>query len=118
MKTEKRQYIYVNITKQSIALVLIADLLKLSKYMLFLQYEVFGNDLFLIFDMFMKAGLLPTLTSFRLKRCFVHADALYKVFSGEQDAQLSITMKRSLQIVNALVYETKLRVPVDQEAFD
>lgn len=111
----KEHYIYVNINEQTVALFLIADTIRISKYLLFLLYETFGNDLFLMFRMFYKAGMLPELSEFRLSRCLRHAETIVPILLGHEGIVLNQTQTRAYQIVNPYLYETKLRIPEDQE---
>jgi hypothetical protein len=109
--------VYVNITKQSVALFLIAEVLRISKYQLFLLYETFGNDCFLFFTMFQKADAFKELTEFRLKRCFQHSEKITPILLGAEDIVLSATEERSYKQIHPYLYEKKLRIIEDQEAF-
>lgn len=111
---QKQRYVYVNINAQSVALVLIADLLGLSKYKIFLLYETFGNDIFLFFDICKKAGVFKALTDYRLRRCFQYAEALTPVLLGAHKEYMSSTEQRAYKLLNPLLFETKLRIPEDE----
>lgn len=114
MKTKERtKYLYIPITVQSIALLLIADTLGISKYKLFLLYETFSNDCFLFFELFKNSEMLKNLTEFRLKRCFQYAESLTPVFLGARRDWLSTTEQRAYRKVNPYLFESMLRIAED-----
>lgn len=112
MKT-KPHYVYINISEQSVALLLIANILNISKYKLFLLYETFGNDVFLMFDLLSKGGHLVKLTDFRLRRCFQYAKYLTPVLLGSTVKKLSTTEQRAYRQINPYLFENKLRIAED-----
>lgn len=112
---KKRHYIYVNINKQTVALFLIANVLRISKYKLFLLYETFANDVFLFFNMFQDTGYFKELTGFRLNRCFQHAETLTPVLLGAENHYLSITEQKTYKLLNEALFENKLRIEIDCE---
>lgn len=119
MKTQTKKdqrYVYVNITEYTVALFLIADLIGISKYRLFLLYETFGNDLFLLLDIFNKASVLNDLTEYRINKCFLHAERLTPVLLGIPNPYLGSQDTRSYQKLVSYLFENKLRIPVDIEA--
>ena len=116
MKTKKkRHYVYTNINVQSVALILIADLLNFSKYGLFLLYETFGNDCFLFIDICKKAGLFKTLTDFRLRRCFQQAEVLTPMLLGKPKQHMSTAELRAYRMLMPMLFENKLRIEKEEE---
>lgn len=112
-----KKYVYVNINTQTVALFFIAELLSISKYQLFLLYETFGDDCFLFFTMCHKAGLFKSLTDFRLRRCFRHAEKFSKILLGAEDVPMGYQEIKSYKQIAPYVFEKKLRIEEDQEAF-
>lgn len=111
----KKHYIYVNITEQSVALMLIADILSISKYRMFLLYETFGNDVFLFFDLLQKAGHLKPLSDFRVRRCFQYAKYITPVLLGSSVVRMSSTEQRAYRQINPYLFENKLRIEEDRD---
>lgn len=102
--------IYVNINEQSVALFFIAETIGISKYALYTLYETFGDDCFLFFDMFYKAGILKQLTEFRMKKCFTYASKFTPILLGAKDIPLSSQEMRGYRKIAPYLYETKLRI--------
>lgn len=105
-----KKTLYINITEQTVALMLIANILKLNKYKLFLLYETFGNDCFLFFELFKDYPFLEDLTEFRLKRCFLNARSLTPVLHGQSAERLSTTELRAYQQLKPDLYENKFKL--------
>lgn len=119
MKIKSTQhYVYVNINRQTVALFFIADLLNISKYQLFLLYETFGDDCFLFFTMCHKAGVFRELTEFRLRRCFHYADKFTPILLGAQNVPLGYQEMRGYKKIAPALFEDKLRIEEDQEAYE
>lgn len=116
-RTKVPHYVYVNINVQTVALFFIAEILGISKYQLFLLYETFGNDVFLFFTMCNKAGMFQELTDFRLRRCFIHAEKIAPILLGNSGIELGTTEIRSYQLINPHLFEKKLKIAEDQEAY-
>lgn len=116
METKKR-YIYVNINEQTVLLLLISNILGISKYQMLLLYETFGNDCFLFFDLLQKAGILPRLTKFRLRRCLQWSKMLTPVFLGGIKPELTATEQKVYTLLSPLLYENKFKVEEDIEAY-
>ena len=114
----KKRHIYVNINEQTVLLILICNILGISKYQMFLLYETFGNDCFLFFDLLQKAGTLPRLTKFRLRRCLKWAEMLTPIFLGGTKPELSSTEKKVYMLFSPLLYENKFKIEEDIEAFE
>ena len=113
----KKRHIYVNINEQTVLLILICNILGISKYQMFLLYETFGNDCFLFFDLLQKAGTLPRLTNFRLRRCSKWAEMLTPVLLGGIKPELSPTEQKVYMLLNPLLYENKFKIEEDVEAY-
>lgn len=107
--------LYINITRQTVMLLLIANLLKMSKYKLFLLYETFGNDVFLFFDLCKKEGAFQKLTKFKLNRFNKIADSITPVLLGQTKNYMnSLELKAYEQIVPMLL-DNKIRIEEDIE---
>lgn len=117
MKTKQR-YIYVNINKQTVALFFIADVLQISKYMLFLLYETFGDDCFLFFNLCYKASVFPELTEYRMKKCFHYAERFTPILLGATNVPLGYQEMRGYKRIAPYLYENKLRIAEDIEAYE
>lgn len=111
---KKPKYIYVNINEQTVMLLLIANMMGISKYMLFLLYETFGNDVFLFFEMLHKKLLLKGMTEFRMRRCIQWAGTIAPICKGEVlKRKMSSTELRAYKSIAELLYEDKFRIPED-----
>jgi hypothetical protein len=109
----KKEYLYISITKETTALILLANSLKISKYNLFLLYEVFGNDCFLFLELFKQSPFMEGLTNFRLTRCFNHAEQLLPYLHSKILSVPPNKVRQSLEILQPLLYETKFRIEKD-----
>lgn len=115
MSKSPRKFIYININEQTILLLLISNVLGISKYQLMLLYETFGNDVFLFFDILQKADILKGLTQYRLKRCVQYANAIAPVCKGQPVDRLSTTELRAYKTVAYMLFEDKFKIPEDEE---
>lgn len=107
--------LYINITEQSIALLLIAKSINIDVYRLFLLYETFGDDMFLFLELFKDNLALSGLTEFRLRRCFQYAHTLVPVLLGSSIDKLSVTELRAYKQIHPLLFETKLKITGDSK---
>lgn len=115
MDNSLQKFIYVNINEQTILLLLISNILGISKYQLILLYETFGNDIFLFFDILQKADLLKGLTQYRIKRCVQYANAIAPVCKGNPIDKLSTTELRAYRVIAPFLFEDKFKIPEDNE---
>ena len=112
MKT-KTKYVYIDIKKESVMLLLLSEVLGISAYGLFLLYETFGMDVLLFFDLCKKMGMFTQLTDFRIARCTRLAEVLTPVLLGGVKEHMSKVELKSYRLLNSLLYEDKFRVPED-----
>lgn len=115
MTKQPQKFIYVNVNKQTILLMLICNLLGISRYQMFLLYETFGNDVFLFFDILQKADILQGLTQYRVRRYSQYAEAIEPVCKGKSVEQLSTTELRAYRSIAWLLFEDKFKIPEDKE---
>lgn len=113
MSKPPQKFIYVNINEQTVLLMLICNLLGISRYQMFLLYETFGNDVFLFFDILQKAEILQGLTQYRIKRYSQYASAITPVCKGQSVEQLSTTELRAYRSIAWLLFEDKFKIPED-----
>lgn len=112
MKTTKH-YVYTDITKETVFLLLIADIVRLSFYQMLLLYETFGNDTFVFFDVCSKKEHFKELTKFRVNRCMHLADSLTPVLLGEPKERMNLIEMKAYRTLSPLLYENKFRVEED-----
>ena len=115
MSKPPQKYVYVNINEQTILLLLISNVLGISKYQMLLLYETFGNDVFIFFDILQKANILQGLSQFRIKRCAQYAYSIAPVCKGEPVERLSTTELRAYKSIANYLFEDKFRIPEDRE---
>lgn len=108
-----KHYIYADITTHTTLLLLIADLLRLSFYQMLLLYEVFGNDVFLFFDICSKKEHFKELTKFRLNRCTQLANSLTPVLLGDTKEHMSIIELKAYRTLSPYLFENKFKVEED-----
>ena len=114
MAKKKQKYIYVKINEQTVFLMLICNILCISKYQMFLLYETFGNDVFLFFDILQKADVLKRLTQFRIRRYHQFASAIASICLGKSIEKLSTTELRAYRSIADFLFEDKFKIPEDE----
>lgn len=110
-----QKYIYVTINEQTVFLTLICRLLNISYYKMFLLYEVFGNDLFFIFDILKSNDTFRELTQYRINRYHRQASSIYRAISSKDISSLSVTERRSFNLLSNMIIEDKFKFQQDSE---
>lgn len=111
-----KKCIYVTINEQTVFLVLISKLLKISCYKMFLLYEVFGNDLFFFFEILKNHSSFEALTQYRIRRYQKQAHSIARAFSLRNFSYLSVTENKTFNLLKDLIIEDKFKFIEDVEA--